>query len=345
MPGPPRMPHATSLPLVPAGCAGRKPAAAETNRLPRPALLRHRPAPLLIYPETIMRRVEFTAEVVLHFDALAPPFHVAKAKVLKKDLPADPLPTWFLVAASAPTHFSTLTSRLQASPVALEAINVLPSTMKDSLKLHISILVLNLHFEKQISVVHTCDSWNTTTTSPLANYVASLRARSYDTPNIDRFSIEIECDIASTCDGVVEFEFAIKSVMGGLESWDNNGRQNHHATLKCSDAWSMGSPLSPEEEDIVTSPRSPVRSPSETMALKRGIAMASEAAEIDEEFWKAEREFQQLLKSSTPPRAASAPVATPRKNFASDIGSLPARCSPILGKSFIPMEIPFSNYV
>ncbi|KAJ3074327.1 hypothetical protein HDU98_011489 [Podochytrium sp. JEL0797] len=241
------------------------------------------------------QKVQFHSQVLCCFDPSTPASLLSSCPVFAKPItpqvafPQDyPTPstlheqqrlTWKLVTAhTTPSHLSPLTTRLQVSPVALESVSiesVHPRHTVTRVPLCASLLVLNRHFEKHVSIVYTTDHWKTRHTTQRASHVETL---AYLTPSanaasvitIDRFVVHIPCDATTTNNGLVTVEFAVHCVMGGVESWDNHFGTNHCVVMK---GVMVGN-------DAVRSARD------ERVALRVGMAMAREVVEIEEEFWK-----------------------------------------------------------
>ncbi|ORY52532.1 hypothetical protein BCR33DRAFT_733222 [Rhizoclosmatium globosum] len=241
-------------------------------------------------------RVSFNAEVACFFDGEEPVSVIASEQVFARPiLPSQEpksevaLSSWSILSATTPSPISPITYRLKSAPIALETACIVRNSngvASNFATLHLTFLINNLHYEKQVTVTYTSNAWKSSSTSSTAKYVGS------PSPGLDRFSLEIECDTSAgtqymnTSDRLVNIEFAAKLVMGGNESWDNRDGRNHLIIIK--------SASSDQATTLTRKTRSfpdldadnSFKRKEELLALKRGQTMSNEAKSIDEEFWR-----------------------------------------------------------
>ncbi|KAJ3293483.1 hypothetical protein HDU79_000275 [Rhizoclosmatium sp. JEL0117] len=382
----------TKYSLVAADCSTHFPrrVASDADLVNKPILrrqnsgiLKHSPSSPALSIAQKPKRISFSSESLCLFNNEESPRQVGAGSVYAKPitqphtpssladlvLVADPsedndIPSWAVISSTTPSPIAPILSLLKSSPIAFESVRIVTptnptpsSTISDSITLHLTALVQNLHFEKQISAVFTSNSWKSSSASPLATYVNSIHPPSPEYPSIDRFRIELVCDasngapVVGSRDRIVNLEFALKCVMGGIESWDNRGGMNHLVMIKSS--YGNGTPLGSPSTSTGTLKKSPsaLDLESEVMrkrrasqvALKVAAVIADEAKKIDAEFSRDRRkslEMESIYENATshispPSRSAStifAPIpttasATPSKLIAVD--TLPIAPSPI----------------
>ncbi|KAJ3029219.1 UNVERIFIED_CONTAM: hypothetical protein HDU68_012717 [Siphonaria sp. JEL0065] len=188
---------------------------------------------------------------------------------------------------------------LKSNSISFESVRIVnPQPTDSTIKLDLTALVQNLHFEKQVSALITTSSWKSSHASALGSYIGCVAVASNGDPGVDRFRIEVECDtsggapVIGTKDQIVNIEFALKCVMGGIESWDNRGGMNHLVMLKSHSTNSERRQSSPGSYGTIKKSPSALDLEAEIMrkrrasvvALKVAAVIADEAKKIDEEF-------------------------------------------------------------
>ncbi|XP_069824583.1 protein phosphatase 1 regulatory subunit 3E-like [Dendropsophus ebraccatus] len=106
--------------------------------------------------------------------------------------------------------------------VCLESIHTDPFSVSGDLK------VLNLSYEKEVTVRYTVDSWST------SSEVMAAYQRGHSDRYTDRFSFKLLCPTLLNKEGMLEF--ALRYKVCGTEYWDNNDGLNyqiksHRATV------------------------------------------------------------------------------------------------------------------
>ncbi|KAG8437637.1 hypothetical protein GDO86_008378 [Hymenochirus boettgeri] len=97
--------------------------------------------------------------------------------------------------------------------VCLESVRTDPFSVSGELR------VLNLSYEKDVTVRCTMDSWAT------SSEVVAAYQRGYSDRYTDLFSFKLLCPALLNKDGMLEF--AIRYRVCGAEYWDNNGGENY----------------------------------------------------------------------------------------------------------------------
>ncbi|KAI9353499.1 hypothetical protein BDR26DRAFT_1002445 [Obelidium mucronatum] len=210
-------------------------------------------------------------------------------------------PTWSILSTTTPSPLAPIMQNIKLNSIAFESIRIITTQPSDSIvKLDLTALVQNLHFEKRISALFTTNSWKSCHSSSFGMYIGCVAVPSHNgDPGVDRFRIEIECDTSSgapvvgtNMDTIVNIEFALKCVMGGVETWDNRGGMNHLVMLKSQHSTANSRQASPILYGTVKKSPSALDLESEMMrkrrasvvALKVAAVVADEAKRIDEEF-------------------------------------------------------------
>ncbi|KAJ3074332.1 hypothetical protein HDU98_011494 [Podochytrium sp. JEL0797] len=305
--------------VVAPGCLAHWPRA--TNEAAVRPILRMPSSPALseMGAKPRLSRISFSSESLCLFNNDDAPVSVKDERVYAKPVapPApstetctSPLSPMFDCPKSTPQWaiLSTTTPSLQldSTKVSFESAH-LKTNESSSIKLHVTTIVRNLAFDKEISILYTTDSWKSSRSTAPAKYVGCVSSPYDNIAGIDRFSIELECDtstssqVLGTPDRVINIEFAVRCVMGGQESWDSRFGMNHLIILKSH--YPLSPPSSPRSynpffngrRDSNSSLRS---SPSvldmeaemirkrraSVVALKMAAVVADEAEQIDAEF-------------------------------------------------------------
>ncbi|KAJ3064479.1 hypothetical protein HDU98_012110 [Podochytrium sp. JEL0797] len=302
--------------VVAPGCQVHWPRAATHECAVRP-ILRMPSSPALseLAAKPRLRRISFSSESLCLFSNDDAPVSVKDERVYANPVapPApsaesctspisplfdcpEPVPQWAILSTTTPSL------QLDNTKVSFESAH-LKTTDSTSIKLHVTAIVQNLAFDKEISILYTTDSWKSSRSTTSAKYVGCVSSPYDNISGIDRFSLELEIDTSSstrvigTPDRVINIEFAVKCVMGGQESWDSRFGMNHLIILKS--RYSLSPPSSPRFSNGRRDSNSSLRSsPSaldmeaemirkrraSVVALRMAAAVADEAEQIDAEF-------------------------------------------------------------
>ncbi|MEE6499904.1 hypothetical protein FKM82_003630 [Ascaphus truei] len=152
------------------------------------------------------------------------PYHVLAGLRCGEACPAGVgLSALLLRAAPCPSHLEPLfpepgsqagfLERVRQRRVCLETVSTDPFSVSGELR------VLNLSFEKEVTVRYTVDSWGT------SYEVTATYLRGCSDRYTDRFSFKLLCPALLTKEG--ELEFAIRYRVCGAEYWDNNDGGNY----------------------------------------------------------------------------------------------------------------------
>lgn len=145
--------------------------------------------------------------------------HMANEMTIRK----DSIPVVFKWAAKLqePTVILHGVSNLRLNGVSIDSCN----------QLFISYQVLNLAYEKELSLIYTTDKWKKKHSLNF-EYAGARAVKLKNYAGVDDFVVQLDLTsmigkVESTFANVIHLEFAVLYVVSGREFWDNNLNQNH----------------------------------------------------------------------------------------------------------------------